>query len=146
MGRMKEKFGKLRINGDDSDYHYEQYIHSQQNTTNMQILPEIIETSDKMIDVLTESEFFEDNPMIDSIALKNSIQIAMQRKWEQEDEMILSDKEFLEICNQEVQKGINDALESLVEKGAVQMSIGKGGEIYYSANPDFDINKLDEDV
>jgi hypothetical protein len=33
----------------------------------------------------------------------------------------------------------------LLDKGALQMSIGEGGEIYYSANPDFDMDKIFED-
>ena len=111
----------------------------------MQILSEIIETSDKMIDVLVESGFFEENPMIDSHNLKVNIQSRMQRKWEQENEMILTDAEFIDACNDELQRGISETLSDLVEKGAVNMSIGKGGDIYYSANPDFDINKLNED-
>lgn len=145
MGKMKEKFGRLRINGDDSDYHYEQYIRSQQNTTNMQILPEIIETSDRMVDVLEQNEFFSDNPMLDSAGLKYALQVAMQRKWEQTEEMILSDKEFLDICNEEAQRNITETLESLLDKGAIEMGIGEDGEIRYSPKPGFDLNKLNEE-
>jgi hypothetical protein len=111
----------------------------------MQILSEIIETSDRMIKVLNQSKFFEDHPLMDSTELKLALQTRMQKKWEQENEMILTDIEFMEVCNEEIGRIINESLESLLQKGAINMSVGEDGEILYSANPDFDINKLKED-
>lgn len=111
----------------------------------MEILPEIIETSDKMVAILEEHEFFTDHPMLDSAGLKYALQVAMQRKWEQKEEMILSDSEFLDVCNEEAQRNISQTLEDLLDKGAIQMSIGDDGDIVYSATPGYDINKLNED-
>jgi hypothetical protein len=108
----------------------------------MDILNEIIEVSNQMIDTLESTGFFEENHFIDSKSFKRELQIAMQRKWEQENEMILSDDEFLEITKNEHSKGIGETITSLVEKGALNMSVGEDGEIYYSANKEFDINDL----
>jgi hypothetical protein len=108
----------------------------------MDILSEIIEVSTQMIDTLEGTGFFEEHQFIDSESFKRELQIAMQRKWEQENEMILSDDEFLEITKNEHSKGIGETITSLVDKGALNMSIGEDGEIYYSANKEFDINDL----
>ena len=108
----------------------------------MDILSEIIEASDKIIDVLNQNEFFEENPFVDELPLKRGLQIEMQRKWEQEDRMILTETEFLEVVKKAHEQCIADSIESLVDKGALNMSIGEDGEIYYSSNPDFDINNL----
>jgi hypothetical protein len=108
----------------------------------MDILNEIIEVSTQMIDTLEGTGFFEEHQFIDSESFKRELQIAMQRKWEQENEMILSDDEFLEITKNEHSKGIGETITSLVDKGALNMSVGEDGEIYYSANKEFDINDL----
>ena len=108
----------------------------------MDILSEIIEVSDEIISVLSESEFFEENPFVDELPLKQALQIAMQRKWEQEDEMILTDIELIEVIKQVHEQCIAESIESLVDKGALNMSVGEDGDIYYSNNPDFDINNL----
>jgi len=108
----------------------------------MDILSEIIEVSDEIISVLSESEFFEENPFVDELPLKQALQIAMQRKWEEENEMVLSDTEFIDVLKKVHEQGIAESIESLVDKGALNMSIGGDGEIYYSSNPNFDINEL----
>jgi hypothetical protein len=108
----------------------------------MDILSEIIEISNQMIYVLDESGFFDENQFIDSLPLKQALQIKMQRKWEQENDMYLTDAEFLEVCNEVHEQCIADSIESLVDKGALNMSVGEDGDIYYSNNPDFDINNL----
>ena len=108
----------------------------------MDILSEIIEVSENMIDTLTETEFFEENPFINPIDFKRELQTSMQRKWEQENEMYLSDEEFLQICKNVHSQGISSTIEELVDRGAIEMSIGKNGEILYSANKDFNIDEL----
>jgi hypothetical protein len=108
----------------------------------MDILSEIIEACNEMIDALEETDFFVETPFIDRIPLKRALQIAMQRKWEQENDMFLNDAEFLEVCQSVSNKSIGKTIEDLVDKGALNMSIGEDGEIYYSSNPDFDINDL----
>ena len=111
----------------------------------MEILNEIIEASNHMIDALEESGFFVDAPFIDRIPLKRGLQIAMQRKWEQEDDMFLNDEEFLEICQNVSNSGIGKTIEDLVDKGALNMSVNEDGEILYSANKDFQFDKLDDE-
>lgn len=108
----------------------------------MDILSEIIEVSENMIDTLIETEFFEENPFINPTEFKRELQKSMQRKWEQENEMHLTDEEFLEICKSVHSKGIASTIEELVDKGAIEMSISKDGEILYSANKDFNIDEL----
>ena len=103
----------------------------------MDILNEIIEISDEMVNSLEEDGFFEEHQFIDRIPLKRALQITMQRKWEQEDDMILTDKEFLEVCQNVSNNGIGKTIEDLIDKGALNMSINEDGEILYSANKDF---------
>lgn len=111
----------------------------------MEILSEIIEVSDEMVNSLQEDGFFEEHQFIDRIPLKRALQIAMQRKWEQEDDMILTDKEFLEVCQNVSNNSIGKTIENLVDKGALNMSVNEDGEILYSANKDFQFDKDDED-
>ncbi len=103
----------------------------------MDILSEIIEASNHMMDVLEETEFFEETPFVDRIPLKRALQFAMQRKWEQENDMFLNDEEFLEVCKEVSTNCISKTIGDLVDKGALDMSIGEDGEILYSANKDF---------
>ena len=110
----------------------------------MEILSEIIEASNHMIDALEESDFFVETPFIDRIPLKRALQIAMQRKWEQEDDMFLNDAEFLEVCQSVSNKSIGKTIEDLVDIGALNMSINEDGEILYSANKDFHFDKYED--
>ena len=103
----------------------------------MDILNEIIEISTEMINTLEESGFFEEHQFIDRLPLKRALQIAMQRKWEQKDDMFLTDNEFLDVCNIVSNNGIAETIEDLVDKGALNMSVNKDGEILYSSNKDF---------
>lgn len=110
----------------------------------MDILSEIIEVSNQIIDTLEENDFFVENPFIDRIPLKRALQIAMQRKWEQEEEIFLTDEEFLDVCQSVSNNEIANTIESLVDKGALNMSVNEDGEILYSANKDYNWEK-DED-
>ena len=107
----------------------------------MDILSEIIEISDEMVNSLEEDGFFEEHQFIDRIPLKRALQIAMQRKWEQEDDMLLTDKEFLEVCKSVSNKSIGKTIENLVDRGALNMSVNEDGEILYSSNKDFKWNE-----
>lgn len=111
----------------------------------MDILSEIIEASNQIIDTLEENDFFIENPFIDQQPLKRALQIAMQRKWEQEEEMFLTEDEFLDVCQSVSNNEIANTIESLVDKGALNMSVDKNGEILYSANKDFNFDELDEE-
>jgi hypothetical protein len=108
----------------------------------MDILSEIIEVSEQIISTLQETEFFEENQFIDRLPLKRALQNRMQRKWEQEEEIFLTDEEFLEVCNLVSNNGIAETIEDLVDKGALNMSVNESGEILYSSNKDY---KWDED-
>lgn len=111
----------------------------------MDILSEIIEVSNQIIDTLEENDFFIENPFIEQIPLRRALQIRMQQKWEQEEEMFLTDSEFLDVCQNVSNNEIANTIESLVDKGALNMSVNKDGEILYSANKDFEFDKLDEE-
>ena len=112
----------------------------------MQILSEIIEVSDEMVNSLEDDGFFEEHQFIDRIPLKRALQIAMQRKWEQENDMILTDKEFLEVCQMVSNNGIGKTIEDLVDKGALNMSVNKDGEILYSANKDYKFEDYEDEI
>ena len=110
----------------------------------MQILSEIVEISNEIIDSLDEQGFFDEiqNPFVERLPLKRFLQNKMQRKWEEQNEMLLTEDEFIE-CVQSIQKdSISNALESLVDRGALNMGVSTDGEIVYSANKDFDLDKL----
>ncbi len=111
----------------------------------MDILSEIIEVSNQLIDTLDENDFFVENPFIEQIPLKRALQIRMQQKWEQEEEIFLSDDEFLEVCQNVSNNEIANTIEALVDKGALNMSVNEDGEILYSANKDFQFDKLDDE-
>jgi hypothetical protein len=102
----------------------------------MDILNEIIEESNQIIDTMDEHEFFEENLFIERLQLKRNFQIAMQRKWEQDDNMFLTDTEFLKVCNDTMEENISTTIMDLVEKGALDMSVNPDGEILYSNNKD----------
>ena len=53
----------------------------------MDILNEIVEVSNQMIDSLEENDFFIENQFIDQTSLRRALQIRMQQKWEQEEEI-----------------------------------------------------------
>lgn len=108
----------------------------------MQILTEIIELSNEIVDTLEQTGFFEETPFVERLPLKIKLQEKMQRKWEQENEMMLTDAEFIEVCNEVNGEAIAKTIGDLVQKGAVNMGINEDGEIVYSANKNFDINEL----
>ncbi len=108
----------------------------------MEILSEIIELSNEMIDELDVNGFFEEHVFLDRVPLKRKLQIAMQRKWEQENEMRLTDKEFLSVCNSAISDSVSKTLGDLVDKNAIFMNINKDGEIEYTANKDFNLDNL----
>jgi hypothetical protein len=108
----------------------------------MQILTEIIEISNQMVDTLDENGFFYEHIFLERVPLKIALQEKMQRKWEQENEMILTDGEFLQVCNEVNADSIAKTIADLVEKGAVNVSINESGEIIYSANKAFNTDEL----
>ena len=110
----------------------------------MDILPEIIALSNEMIDTLDEAEFFEGNPFIERLPLKRKLQITMQRKWEQEGDMYLTDLECEMVMQEVLSESVGDTIESLVDKGALNMNIDKDGTILYKVNKDFNFDQLDE--
>jgi len=111
----------------------------------MNILSEIIEVSNQLIDTLDENDFFIENPFIEQIRLKRALQIRMQQKWEQDEEIFLSDDEFLEVCQSVSNNEIANTIEALVDKGALNMSVNEDGEILYTANKDYQFKNDDED-
>ena len=106
---------------------------------------DILRLADGIIDTLKNNEFFEEHPFVGERELTKLLKQKMQTKWETEGEMLLTDKEFIETCNEVMHQSLNDTISGLLDKGALQMSIGKGGDIYYSANPNFDMDKLLDD-
>jgi hypothetical protein len=112
----------------------------------MDILSEIIEVSNQIIETLDENDFFIENPFIEQIPLRRALQIRMQQKWEQEEEIFLSDDEFLEVCQSVSNNEIANTIEALVDKGALNMSVNEGGEILYSANKDYQFDDDEETI
>lgn len=98
----------------------------------MDILTEIIETSDNMVEVLAEDGFFNEHSLIHPSDLRVALQIKMQRKWEQDNEMYLSDSEFLEVCNEVMTESISQGLSNLIDSGHVAVAVNPNGELVYS--------------
>ena len=98
----------------------------------MDILTEIIETSDNMVDVLKEDGFFEEHALIHPSDLRVALQIKMQRKWEQENDMYLNDTEFLEVCNELITESVSNGLSDLIQSGHVEVAVNPNGEMVYS--------------
>jgi hypothetical protein len=98
----------------------------------MNILTEIIEASDEMVDALSIEGFFNEQSFIKPSDLRNELQIQMQRNWEQDDFLGLSDTQFEDICKMIVQDRIGIALSDLVQEGYVQSAVNPDGEIVYS--------------
>lgn len=109
----------------------------------MDILSEIIEVSNQIIDTLQENNFFAENPFMEQISLRRALQIRMQQKWEQEEDIFLTDEEFLDVCQSVSNNEIANTIESLVDKGALNMSVNENGEILYSANKDYNWDEDD---
>ena len=105
----------------------------------------ILKIASGIIGSLKEDGFFEQHPFVGEAELSQRLKEKMQVKYKAEGEMLLTDKEFVETCNEVMHESLNETISGLLDKGALQMSIDKDGEIVYSANPDFDIDKLNED-
>lgn len=103
---------------------------------------EVVELANSIVDTLRENKFFEETPFVGETELLQKLKEKMQLKWETDGEMLLTDSEFIETCNEVMHVSLTDTLGDLLDKEAIQMSIGEDGEIYYSANPDFDIDNL----
>ena len=99
----------------------------------MNILTEIIEVSHEIVDTLKEENFFDESQFIDEESLTIGLQTAMQYKWEQQNQMFLTEDEFLEVCREITGNFINKALNQLVESGHVQTFVNPDGELCYSA-------------
>ena len=95
-----------------------------------------------IVDTLKENDFFNEHPFVGQSELHTKLIEKMTEKYGMTGEILLTDKEFLQAANEVSEAAISETLENLSEKGAISMSIGEGGEIYYSANPDFDMDKL----
>lgn len=108
----------------------------------MEILPEIIELSNEMIDTLDEAGFFENNPFIERLPLKRKLQSTMQRKWEEQFEMYLTEEECENVMKETLSDSVANTIEDLVVKGALNMSIDSDGVINYSANKNFNFDEL----
>ena len=98
----------------------------------MDILTEIIETSDNMVEVLKKDGFFDEQLLIHPSDLRVALQIKMQRKWEQESDMYLNDTEFLEVCNELITESVSNGLSDLIQSGHVEVAVNPNGEMVYS--------------
>ena len=98
-----------------------------------------------IINTLNENEFFEEHPFVGQSELYTKLIERMTEKENTTGEMLLTDKEFLQAANEVSEAAISQTLEDLSDRGAINLSINENGDILYSANPEFDINKLDEE-
>jgi len=80
----------------------------------MEILTEIVEISNKMMVVLIDNNFFDENIFVDPKTLKLALQKRMQRKWEEQNDMLLTDKEFLDMVKSLIQQSVSESLSELV--------------------------------
>jgi hypothetical protein len=98
----------------------------------MNILTEIVEKSDEIVDVLNQTNFFDDYPFIDEKVFKYRLQVAMQRKWEQSDDMNLSSNEFIKLVKTVSSDGIAETINEMCEKDLLRMAVNPKGELVYT--------------
>jgi hypothetical protein len=98
----------------------------------MNILTEIIEKSDEIVDVLNQTNFFGDYPFVDENIFKYRLQVAMQRRWEQTDDMNLSSEEFIILVRAVSSEGISATINEMCEKNLLRMAVNPKGELVYT--------------
>jgi hypothetical protein len=98
----------------------------------MNILTEIVEKSDEIVDVLNQTNFFDDYPFIDEKVFKYRLQVAMQRKWEQTDDMNLNSEEFIILVRAVSSDGISETINEMCEKNLLRMAVNPKGELVYT--------------
>jgi hypothetical protein len=98
----------------------------------MNILTEIIEKSDEIVDILKQTNFFGDYPFVDEDVFKYRLQVAMQRKWEQTDDMNLSSEEFIILVRKISSEGISTTINEMCEKNLLRMAVNPKGELVYT--------------
>lgn len=98
----------------------------------MNILTEIIEKSDEIVDILNQTNFFDDYPFVDEGVFKYRLQVAMQRKWEQADDMNLTSEEFIILVRAVSSEGISDTINEMCEKNLLRMAVNPKGELVYT--------------
>lgn len=98
----------------------------------MNILTEIIEKSYEIVDILNQTNFFDDYPFVDEDVFKYRLQVAMQRKWEQADDMNLNSEEFIILVRAVSSEGISDTINEMCEKNLLRMAVNPKGELVYT--------------
>jgi hypothetical protein len=98
----------------------------------MNILTEIVEKSDEIVDILNQTNFFDDYPFVDEKVFKYRLQVAMQRKWEQVDDMNLTSEEFIILVRAVSSEGISDTINEMCEKNLLRMAVNPKGELVYT--------------
>ena len=66
----------------------------------------------------------------------------MQRRWEEFDDYKLTWEEVEGVIQDVLNESVSNTIEDLMDKGALNMSINKDGEILYKANKDFNFDEL----
>lgn len=101
----------------------------------MEILKEIKEVSEQIIETLHETEFFSEYVFISEETLRIHLEMEMQKKWEETDEtFMLSDVEFLKICEDITKMSIDETLTEMVLANKLNMGVNEEGQIVYSIN------------
>ncbi len=98
----------------------------------MNILTEIIEKSDEIVNTLIQTNFFDDYPFIEEGVFRYRLQVAMQRKWEQADDMNLNSKEFIALVKAVSSDGIAETINQMCEKDLLRMAVNPKGELVYT--------------
>ena len=98
----------------------------------MNILTEIIEKSDEIVGTLIQTNFFDDYPFIEEGVFRYRLQVAMQRKWEQADDMNLNSKEFIALVKAVSSDGIAETINQMCEKDLLRMAVNPKGELVYT--------------
>ncbi len=98
----------------------------------MNILTEIIEKSYEIVDILNQTNFFDDYPFVDEDVFKYRLQVAMQRKWEQADDMNLNSEEFIILVRTVSSEGISNTINEMCEKNLLRMAVNPKGELVYT--------------
>ena len=103
----------------------------------MNILTEIVELADEIILELATTNFFKENPFVDSEKLQRKLEIQMQYNWEQLDDMHLSEKQMIDIIKEVHTEGVHRTINKMyMSELLIIDSVDKNGELVYKINPE----------
>jgi hypothetical protein len=103
----------------------------------MDISNEIMETADSIMSRLEEYGFYEQHLYCDPFKLRTELELQMQFNFIQNDDMFITDEQFIAIVNKLTIDSIDNEISEMIIDGTIVMdSVDTNGEIVYKLNSD----------